>query len=139
MIISDFRRDYAFLSNFYHSPFIFADLTYPTNEHYFQAFKADTDALHMYVLRSKTPSEAKSRGRKIKIRPDWNLIRNDVMKIGLFNKFVQNKELYDKLLYTGDAELIESNTWGDTYWGVCNGIGENWLGKLLMEVRDEIK
>ena len=44
-----------------------------------------------------------------------------------------------RLINTGDAILIEGNTWGDTYWGVCDGVGENRLGKLLMEVREECK
>lgn len=47
--------------------------------------------------------------------------------------------LREKLLATGDAELVEGNTWGDRFWGVCNGVGQNWLGRLLMQVRDEIK
>ena len=43
------------------------------------------------------------------------------------------------LLTTGDRELIEENHWGNTFWGVCNGIGENNLGNLLMVVRDKLK
>jgi hypothetical protein len=43
------------------------------------------------------------------------------------------------LLATGDKELIEGNTWGDTFWGVCNGIGQNHLGKILMAKRTELK
>lgn len=54
-------------------------------------------------------------------------------------KFLQNPDLADKLVATGDAELIEGNTWGDTVWGVCNGSGENRLGEILMRVRSEIQ
>jgi hypothetical protein len=43
------------------------------------------------------------------------------------------------LLATGDMELIEDNDWDDTYWGVCNGAGENNLGKLLMKIRAEAR
>lgn len=39
------------------------------------------------------------------------------------------------LMATGNAELVEGNTWNDTFWGICNGTGENHLGKLLMKVR----
>lgn len=39
------------------------------------------------------------------------------------------------LVGTGDAMLVEGNTWGDKFWGVCRGEGENQLGKLLMERR----
>jgi predicted NAD-dependent protein-ADP-ribosyltransferase YbiA (DUF1768 family) len=56
----------------------------------------------------------------------------------LIAKFSQNEDIKGKLLATGDTELIEGNTWGDTFWGVCRGEGTNWLGKLLMEVRTEI-
>ena len=51
----------------------------------------------------------------------------------------QNPELGNKLLETGNQELVEGNTWGDIFWGVCNGKGQNWLGKILMMVRDEIR
>ena len=48
-------------------------------------------------------------------------------------------ELALALKYTGDAELIEGNNWGDTFWGVCNGVGENHLGKLLMARRAQLR
>ena len=54
------------------------------------------------------------------------------------DKFSRNPELRVKLLNTGDIELIEGNYWGDTFWGVCNGKGENHLGKILMRVRKEL-
>ena len=54
-------------------------------------------------------------------------------------KFTQNEELKKKLIDTGDATLIEGNTWNDTFWGVCNGVGENNLGKILMKIREELK
>ncbi|NWN81082.1 NADAR family protein, partial [Bacillus sp. (in: firmicutes)] len=47
--------------------------------------------------------------------------------------------LKNKLLQTGESILIEGNTWGDKIWGVCNGVGENKLGKILMKVRNELK
>ena len=61
------------------------------------------------------------------------------MKELLMAKFSQNEDLKKKLLDTGDATLIEGNTWGDKYWGVCKGVGKNRLGELLMEVREELK
>jgi len=56
-------------------------------------------------------------------------------------KFLGNGDLRDQLLATGDAELVEGNTWGDTYWGVDSrsGKGENMLGKILMETREFLK
>ena len=56
----------------------------------------------------------------------------------LRQKFTDS-DLKEKLLATGDAELIEGNHWGDVIWGVCNGIGENNLGKLLMNIRNDLK
>jgi predicted NAD-dependent protein-ADP-ribosyltransferase YbiA (DUF1768 family) len=57
--------------------------------------------------------------------------------LNLLRQKFQNPELREKLLCTGKLELIEGNYWGDTYWGVCRGVGENRLGKLLMLVREE--
>lgn len=42
------------------------------------------------------------------------------------------------LMRTGESILIEGNTWGDTYFGVCNGVGENNLGKDLMSIRGRL-
>lgn len=47
-------------------------------------------------------------------------------------------ECRDQLLATGGVELIEGNDWGDAFWGVCGGYGQNWLGVLLMLVRSEL-
>ena len=54
-------------------------------------------------------------------------------------KFRQHPELGNLLIATGDAELIEGNIWRDTYWGVCNGVGKNRLGELLMQLRNELR
>lgn len=56
----------------------------------------------------------------------------------LLREKFQRKDLKQKLLDTGDAELIEGNTWGDTYWGMVGNKGHNHLGRLLMKVREEI-
>lgn len=72
------------------------------------------------------------------LRPDWEYIRVDVMTELVRKKFSQ-EPLRSQLIATGDAELIEGNWWNDTFWGVCNGVGENNLGKILMKVRDEIR
>jgi predicted NAD-dependent protein-ADP-ribosyltransferase YbiA (DUF1768 family) len=59
------------------------------------------------------------------------------MRECLVAKFGQNPELMQLLKDTGDSILIEGNSWGDQFWGVCNSVGKNWLGKLLMEIRDK--
>ena len=137
-MIDKFDGDYAFLSNFYYSPFMFQGRQYPTVEHFFQAHKAKTYEDFISVLVEPTPKGAKQAGRKIKMREDWETVKDTIMLEGLRAKF-SIKGLREKLLATGDEELIEGNHWHDTYWGVCNGVGKNKLGKMLMQVREEIR
>lgn len=82
-----------------------------------------------------TPSQAKKEGRHCQLREDWEECKDDVMRTIVFNKFIYNDELSDKLIDTDDAILIEGNHWGDTTWGMVNGKGQNRLGKILMELR----
>ena len=84
------------------------------------------------------PNEAKALRRKVKLRSDWEEIKNDMMYEICLNKFEQNPDLAEKLKATGDAILIEGNTWGDKCWGQVNGEGENRLGKILMRVREKL-
>ena len=137
-MINRFDGKYFFLSNFSPSPFRVDYVLFPTMEHYFQANKADNQNDYLHIAYAPTPGEAKRLGRKIQLRSDWEEIKDEVMLTGLRKKFA-NPELRNLLLATGDEELIEGNYWGDTYWGVCNGVGQNKLGKLLMQVREEIK
>ena len=85
------------------------------------------------------PSSAKRKGRRVKLRDDWEEVKDQIMYEIVLNKFSQNEELRKKLIATGDEYLTEGNTWHDTYWGVCNGKGKNKLGKILMQVREELK
>ena len=137
-MISDFDKEWAFLSNFYQSEIEFEDITYPTNEHFFQAMKTLDIDERRAIANCRTPSQAKRMGRRVALRPDWEDVKESVMLEGLYLKFA-DEQLADWLLETGDEELVEGNTWLDTTWGVCNGVGENKLGKLLMRVRQMIK
>jgi ribA/ribD-fused uncharacterized protein len=140
MTIEKFTGSFRFLSNFFPSP-MKLDLgevglwSVHNVEEVYQAAKALTVAEAQWVLRSGTPAIAKARGREVQIVPNWNEIKDSVMTMLVTEKFKQNDDLAKMLLDTGDAELIEGNHWGDTYWGVCRGVGENKLGKILMEVR----
>lgn len=136
-MINSFSGNYAFLSNFYNSPFTYNGKKYRTNEHFFQAAKAKSDILHEYVRNAASAADAKKRGKEIARREDWEGIKDAVMYLGLMLKF-QDSRLKQLLLDTGDEDLVEGNTWNDTYWGICNGQGKNKLGKLLMEVRSKI-
>lgn len=136
-MIDNFDGEYAFLSNFYESPMTIQGITYPTNEHFFQAMKTLDPSERKKIASAQTPGQAKRLGRQVKLRWDWEGVKEDVMLIGLRYKF-SNPDLKEKLLATGNEELVEGNWWGDQYWGVCDGIGKNKLGKLLMKVREEL-
>ena len=135
--IDHFKDDYAFLSNFYASPILYQDILYPTNEHFFQAMKSKDDAVRRKIAALNFPTQAKKDGKNIKLRKDWDEVKLKVMYLGLKMKF-EIPALRTKLLDTGSATLTEGNFWKDTYWGVCNGEGENHLGKLLMKLRKRL-
>ena len=141
--INDFRGKYAFLSNYYNSP-VHQELPdgtiidYPTIEHAFQATKTKDIKMRQRIAAAKTPGEAKKIGRHVQLRSDWNEIKTDVMLSFVRAKFTW-PDLQAKLLATGDAYLEEGNTWGDRIWGTVDGEGENRLGKILMQVRDEAR
>jgi ribA/ribD-fused uncharacterized protein len=135
-MIDDFRGEYRWLSNFDHNAFELDGRRWTSNEHYYQANKALTEIDYEFIADALTPGEAKRRGREIQLDPAWPVIRDEVMWRGLYAKFTQNPNLMEKLLATGNAILIEGNTWHDTYWGVCNGKGKNKLGRMLMILRD---
>ena len=137
-MIDSFRDEYFFLSNFYEASVTYEGITYPHNEAAFQAMKVLDDAERMRFV-SMTPDQAKYHGRRVKLRYDWESVKFDVM-LGICRaKFTQNPELAKLLIATGDEELVEGNTWHDTTWGVYNGKGKNYLGKILMLIRDELK
>ena len=138
-VINKFRGKYYFLSNFSPIPVTIEEISYPTSEHAFQAFKSEDIEDRKRIAKIKTPRSAKSAGRKLKLRKNWEEIKIGIMENIVKQKFLQNPEFLEKLLDTKDAELIEGNTWKDTFWGVYNGKGENHLGKVLMKVREELK
>jgi hypothetical protein len=139
LVIDGFYGPYRWLSNFWAAPIIYNRTVYATVEHAYQAAKC-TDLQEASIIENaRTPTEAKKMGKNCAIRADWNLIKFGVMYDLVKLKFESHDYLREKLLATGDAELIEGNTWGDVFWGVCDGVGDNNLGKILMQVRDELK
>ena len=84
----------------------------------------------------KTPGQVKRSGTRVQLREDWEDIKLNIMEEVNYLKFAQHKDLRVKLLATGQEELVEGNTWGDKFWGVCDNEGQNWLGKILMKVRE---
>lgn len=142
--IDDFRGHFFFLSNFYPCYIKKYGLVFKSTEALYQVAKLDTKLRlsHIGSLRKifsdLTPNQSKVLGQYIPLRKDWDEIKISVMNDILVQKF-QNPILKQKLLETGNAELIEGNTWNDRFWGVCKGEGENHLGKLLMQIREILK
>ena len=143
-MIVEFDGEYAFLSNFYPSTIYHDGITYPTNEHFFQAMKTLDISERKAIAAAPTPGQAKRMGRNVKLRPDWEKIKVDIMRLGLILKFT-DAALAEKLIATGDEELVEGNWWHDQTWGSCfcadhcRTPGRNLLGMLLMELRKELQ
>lgn len=141
--ITSFDGTYRWLSNFYPSPFTYQGILYPTNEHFFQAWKYPADK-RAEIAALPTPYQAKKAGKKAKLCWNWDSIKNEVMLTGLTEKF-KIPELKALLINTGCLELIEGNTWHDNYWGNCtcpkcsNIPGKNTLGNQLMIVRQQLQ
>lgn len=143
-MINKFEGKYDFLSNFYPSQITIDSVNYPTVEHAFQAAKTRSFLKRIEISKLDTPREAKKVGRQVKLRSDWETIKDQVMYDCLKEKF-KITELREKLLATGNEELIEGTIWHDNYWGNCscekckNIEGKNMLGKTLMKVREELR
>lgn len=159
--IDNFHGTYAFLSNFYPAVVLFEGEVYQTTEHAFQAAKTLNLDVRADIREAKSSSQAKRLGRSCVLRDDWNEIRIPTMHGLLEQKFglttaglttydisTRNIVLADVLQQrtrcalllrsTHNAFLVEGNTWNDTFWGICRGVGENNLGKLLMEIRERL-
>ena len=135
-VINSFDGEYDFLSNFYECPILWKGNLYRNSESIYQSYKTLNNV--PFDFTKTTGSQAKKISKKLNVRPDWNKIKFDLMYEICQEKFNQNTDIAQKLMNTGDAILIEGNYWGDTYWGKCNGVGQNNLGKILMKIREEL-
>jgi ribA/ribD-fused uncharacterized protein len=138
--ITSFKGEFSFLSNFYPAKITFYDgIEYPTAEHAYQAQKFLKEH-RLDIAKLDTPGKAKRAGRQAKMTAyqleAFEMIKIDIMRQILCAKF-ELPVLKSMLIATGNRKLIEGNTWGDTFWGVCRGEGANWLGRLLEQVRTE--
>lgn len=134
-MINKFVRQYRFLSNFYPSEVYWEGIKYPSVEHAYQSAKTISPFDKRVIELCKTPGEAKRYGGRVHLRKGWENIKLFIME-DLVNQKFKNPKLQQLLFATGNEELIEGNDWGDTFWGVCNSVGQNHLGKILMAVRD---
>ena len=143
MIINRFDGPYAFLSNFAAAKVSFDGVSYPTVENAFQAAKTLDPAIRSQFTQC-TPSYAKKLGRQVKLRDDWESVKDGIMYDLLAQKFAPGTAMADLLLSTGDAYLCEGNLWHDNHFGACSCdrclyvAHQNTLGLALMRLRDQL-
>lgn len=145
-IISSFKGNYGFLSNFFPSPLSFEGRTYRSLEHAFQAAKTVDPVKRRLIAEATSSLQAKQLGRLLNpLRPHWDTLRVFVMYDLVSAKFLGDNKLYTSLGRTNNSLLIEGNDWHDDFWGNCtcekhaNVPGQNWLGRTLMVVREELR
>ena len=137
-MIKEFKGEYSFLSNFHFCIVEHNSLLFSNSEAAFQAAKSK-DPMVRQLFTGLNGVLAKRLGNQIRLREDWEQVKDQIMYECLKNKFsTDDQNLKSRLIATGNEELVEGNTWGDIYWGVCNGVGQNKLGKILMKVRGEL-
>jgi len=132
---------YGSFSNFSDHAITIDDREWPTVEHYFQAQKFKGTEFEEDIRLSPTPMEAKISGqdRKKPLRSDWETVKDDVMRLAVYEKFTQHENLKSLLISTG-SDYIAEHTTNDRYWADGgNGRGRNMLGLILMETREKLK
>ena len=141
-VIDSFKGEYEIFSNFYPCQVEYNDIIFPTVEHAYQAAKSVDISFHYKLagLTANYAGYAKKLGRKVELRPEWEILKIAIMRNLITQKF--SSGIFKKaLLDSKGSELIEGNHWHDNFWGNCtcvkckNIVGKNILGKLLMELR----
>lgn len=145
--IKFYKKDdpYGWMSKFYPAKIKILEREYPTSEHYYQSCKFVSPYYHGWVADAPTAHLAFKCTRLITelypnaMREDWNDIKLGVMETAVDAKFMQNPELREMLLNTGDAILVEDSP-VDSYWGCGkDGSGKNMLGVVLMGLRESYR
>ena len=134
--IKGFQGEYRWLSNFYPCQIEYKGLVYPSTENAYQAMKFDIANRSKFTLCSAAVAKKLGSTKPIET-PDWEIIKYLIMWEVNCLKY-EIPSFREKLLATGDAYIEETNNWGDTNWGVCNGVGNNHLGHILMGIRQDI-
>jgi len=132
--------EYGCFSNFADYPITVDGKRWPTSEHYFQAQKFDDPKHRETIRKANSPMIAArlGRDRSKKLRRDWESVKDDVMRKAVRAKFTQHSDIAKILLNTGAAMLVE-HTANDSYWADGgDGGGRNMLGRILMEIREEL-
>jgi ribA/ribD-fused uncharacterized protein len=140
--IKGFSGKWRFLSNFHIAPVLWNGVIYSSSEAAYQASKFLQPEIKD-LFQNLSPLESKRKAAALKkkgfLREDWQEVSLSIMEEIVFIKFSSNLELREALLKTGERYIEETNTWRDTFWGVCDGVGQNNLGKILMKVRQQLK
>jgi ribA/ribD-fused uncharacterized protein len=136
--IKGFFGEYRYLSNFEVCDVYFDGDLYGSTEAAYMAGKTKDPEVRRQFFKSTgiLPKDARKLGKIIPLREDWDKVRYDTMASVVFDKFYRDLGLRAKLLATGDKYIEETNHWNDRYWGVCDGVGESNLGKILMATRE---
>jgi ribA/ribD-fused uncharacterized protein len=135
--IKGFYNQFSFLSNFHPCCIYWEGLLWPTVENAYQASKT-LDLIERIKFQSVSPGKAKRMGLKVSLRPNWTHVKLYQIEALVRLKFT-NPDLAFNLIQTDDVDIQEVNTWNDTFWGICNEVGQNHLGKILMKVRKDLK
>lgn len=145
--INGFFGEFTWLSNFWECKIEFKDVSFLSVEAAYQASKCENFE-EFLSFKTLTPIEARKRGKKIKLRADWDKVKYNIMFYLVFQKFSRNPALALNLRETLNKKLIGANNWGDTYWGIAykeyDGLwvtsgGFNRLGMVLHDVREILK
>lgn len=137
-------QPYGCFSNFSPHPIEIEGVSWPTVEHYYQAQKfvgSVDEAIIPSIHTAPSPEKAAALGRStcVQLRPDWELVKIDIMQAAVRQKFLTHASIRKVLLVTGDEILVE-NSPTDYFWGCgADYTGQNHLGKVLMSVREEIR
>ena len=142
-MINLFKGENEYLSNFYACRVQYNGRVFKNSESAYQAAKFDYPVSDLtcgkLILRFMETdggtAKKLARENKIYVRPDWTDVSLGIMTEIVHAKFTQNKDLRIKLVLTYPQELVEGNYWKDFFWGVCDGRGKNWLGRILMAER----
>lgn len=126
------------LSNFAPCLITYEGMDFLSVEAAYVAAKTDCVETRLEIQRFDTPRECKRYGKGIELRDGWESMRLDVMEHLLRQKFKAGTLLGDRLKATGNCLIVEGNTWGDTFWGQCHGVGHNHLGKMIMQIRSTL-
>jgi ribA/ribD-fused uncharacterized protein len=136
---------FGVFSNLSRHPVGFEGLVFPTAEHAYQYGRARRPEVRDWLMAAPSPSLLAMAAHGLytwDIAPGWSKGRYNRMYRVVETKFRQHPDLAEILLSTGDARIVEAGTEDNAVnrrWGEVNGRGTNWLGKILMDVRDVLR